>query len=132
MRSPAMIVAMLALFISLTGNAVAVRAFVTSKDIKDGTIQLRDLSAAARDALRGQDGARGPQGSPGPQGVQGSQGPPGPSANVTLLESKVSTLEGRVRNLCPIGGRFVKDVMLNTYSTIPPSLSVRHHYCSRF
>ena len=50
----------------IAGSATA--AFVvTSKNIKNGTIQLVDISSKARKALRGQRGLRGPQ---GPQGVQ--------------------------------------------------------------
>jgi hypothetical protein len=82
-----MIVALLALFVSLSGNAAAVAVtLVTSKDIKDGSIQLRDIAPATRAALRGQrgpqglPGERGPTGSPGergPQGLPGERGPQG-------------------------------------------------------
>jgi hypothetical protein len=74
-----MIVALVALFVSLAGNASAVTFFVTSKQIKDKTIQLRDISPAARWALRGSQGAQGPQGFTGPRGFTGLQGPTGPA-----------------------------------------------------
>jgi hypothetical protein len=50
---------------------------VTSKHIKNGTIQTIDISKKARTALRGQRGPRGfqgAQGAPGTQGPQGAQG----------------------------------------------------------
>lgn len=75
-----------ALFVALGGTAFAARGLIiTSREIKDRTIQLRDLSPAAIRALRGQGGEQGPQGPPGPAGPQGppgakgEQGPPGPT-----------------------------------------------------
>ena len=57
----------------LAGTATAAALVVTSKNIKNGTIQLVDLSSAAKAKLRGQRGAAGPQGPQGPQGLQGIQ-----------------------------------------------------------
>jgi hypothetical protein len=55
----------------LVSAASASAAFVvTSKNIKNGTIQLVDISAKAKKALRGQRGSQGPQGPQGAQGVQ--------------------------------------------------------------
>jgi hypothetical protein len=59
---------------------------VTSKNIKNGTIQTVDLSAKAKRALKGNrgltglpglTGAAGPAGPAGPKGDKGDQGPPG-------------------------------------------------------
>jgi hypothetical protein len=62
----------------LVSSASATAAFVvTSKNIKNGTIQTVDLSAKARKALKGKVGRRGLQGPQGPQGAQGPQGPAG-------------------------------------------------------
>jgi hypothetical protein len=59
----------------LISSASATAAFVvTSKNIKNGTIQTIDLSAKARKALKGK---AGPAGARGPAGPQGQQGPPG-------------------------------------------------------
>jgi hypothetical protein len=66
----AMLVAITAQVSSITGGAVAATV-ITSSNIKDGTIQLRDLSPAARAALKGQRGPRGVSGPPGSQGVAG-------------------------------------------------------------
>jgi Collagen triple helix repeat (20 copies) len=74
-----------ALAVALATASSSTAAFVvTSKTIKDGTIQIVDLSAKAKQALkgnRGQKGATGPRGAdglPGATGAAGSQGPPGP------------------------------------------------------
>jgi hypothetical protein len=75
--SPAMVVALAALFVSLAGNATAVTvSLVTSKQIKDNTIQVRDLAPAAGTALRGRRGPAGPPGPTGPRGSTGVTGPP--------------------------------------------------------
>jgi hypothetical protein len=66
----------------LVSTASATAAFVvTSKNIKNGTIQTVDISAKAKRALkgnRGPQGPGGPEGEPGGPGLTGAQGPPGP------------------------------------------------------
>jgi hypothetical protein len=78
----AAIVALLVSAMSATAAFV-----VTSKNIKNGTIQTVDISAKAKQALKGNRGPRGPQGLPGLDGrpgltgltgPAGPQGPPGP------------------------------------------------------
>jgi Collagen triple helix repeat (20 copies) len=88
----------------MSGSAVAT-SLITGKQIKDGSIQLKDLSASARAALKGERGqagkdgetgtqgpqgpggakgdagAQGAQGAPGLQGAQGLQGEPGPAGD---------------------------------------------------
>lgn len=78
--------AALAALVVLSGVAGAAGGLIiTSREIKDRTIQLRDLSPAAIRALRGQRGEQGPPGPAGPKGEQGpagakgEQGPPGPA-----------------------------------------------------
>jgi Collagen triple helix repeat (20 copies) len=82
----------------LVSAASATAAFVvTSKNIKNGTIQTIDISANAKRALKGNRGPRGLAGAPGQQGAQGPagvngangaagpigpQGPPGPAADL--------------------------------------------------
>jgi hypothetical protein len=58
-------------------SGTAATIFVTSKNIKNGTIQTVDISAKAKRALRGYTGPRGPMGLPGPVGQRGPQGPQG-------------------------------------------------------
>jgi hypothetical protein len=73
MRTIALVIA-----VALVTAGSSTAAFiVTSKNIKNGTIQLIDMSAKAKKALRGRRGPRGPQGPQGAQGLQGSQGPKG-------------------------------------------------------
>jgi hypothetical protein len=79
-----MVVALLALFVALSGTAVATTsALITGKQIKNGSItglDIKNKSVTAIDIkgrLRGATGARGPQGAAGPQGPQGPQGAQG-------------------------------------------------------
>jgi hypothetical protein len=104
--SPAMIVALIALFVGMAGSATAA-TMLTGKNIKNGTItgadiknksiSTKDLFARAIKSLKGDsvgkgsDGAPGKNGAPGqngvpgpqgPQGVPGPQGPAGPSQSI--------------------------------------------------
>ena len=59
----------------LVSSASATAAFVvTSKNIKNGTIQTVDLSAKAKKALKGKVGPAGARGPTGPQGPAGFVG----------------------------------------------------------
>jgi hypothetical protein len=49
--SPSLAVAMLALLVSLGGTAAAASGLITSRDIKDGTIRLVDLSGTTKSSL---------------------------------------------------------------------------------
>ena len=76
--TPAMIVAMIALAVALSGTAVAGTAkLITGGQIANGTIKLADLHPSAKSALKGQRGESGAQGAAGAQGVQGPVGPQG-------------------------------------------------------
>ena len=77
------VIAMLALFIALTGttyaasNALIGKNTVASSQVVNGSLQTKDLSGKARKALkgnRGLRGRRGPQGAKGATGAQGVQG----------------------------------------------------------
>jgi len=73
---------------AMSGTAVAA-TLITSSQIKDGTIQLKDISPTARHKLKGQTGAKGAKGVQGLQGVQGVQGPAGdPSATLASGHSE--------------------------------------------
>ena len=85
--SPALVISIIALVFAMGGTGWAVTQLprnsvgtqqlkknaVTSPKIKDGSIATADLSAAARDALKGQ------KGDTGATGATGAQGAPGPS-----------------------------------------------------
>lgn len=70
------VLGMLALFVALGGPAAA-GSLITSKQIKDGTIQTKDISKNAQNALKGKQGPAGPAGATGPQGPQGEPGTSG-------------------------------------------------------
>ncbi|HEX7291353.1 MAG TPA: hypothetical protein VF250_09525 [Conexibacter sp.] len=75
--------------------------FITGGDIKNGSIGLKDLSAAAKRALKGKSGPAGPE------GPAGAQGPAGPSSLSTTVRFGSFTApandfaDGEVR--CPAG-----------------------------
>jgi hypothetical protein len=72
-----MVVAMVALLVALGGTAGAASGLVTGAQIKNGTVNLADLSANAKSALKGKQGPRGLQGVAGPAGAAGAQGEKG-------------------------------------------------------
>ena len=80
--SAGLVVAIIALIVAMSGSAVAA-SLITSAQIKDGTIKLRDISTKARNTLKGQTGpvgvrgVTGLQGAPGANGATGLQGAPG-------------------------------------------------------
>jgi len=74
----AIITAIIVSAIVTAGATAGVTTLITSKQIKDHTIQLRDLSASAVHGLHGQSGARGPAGPRGDTGAAGGVGPAGP------------------------------------------------------
>jgi hypothetical protein len=73
-----MIVGLIALVMAMGGSAVA-GSLITSKQIKDGTIQKRDLSKRTIQSLRATSagGIPGPQGPAGPAGPKGDTGAAG-------------------------------------------------------
>jgi hypothetical protein len=79
--TPAMIVAMIALAVALSGTAVAGTKLITGNQIKNGTIKLADLHSSVKTAIKGAashtSGAQGPQGAQGPAGPQGAAGAKG-------------------------------------------------------
>jgi hypothetical protein len=73
-------------------SGTAATIVVTSKHIKNGTIQTVDISAKAKRALKGNRGPQGAGGSAGPQGPagaagpQGIAGPQGPAGHLATLD----------------------------------------------
>lgn len=109
--SPALVVACIALFVSLGGVGYAAATIgtsdikngaVTGKKIKNRTITKKDISKATVSLLKGATGARGPQGA---QGLQGSAGAPGISG-VERFEEIVNASSGTAKTAiadCPAG-----------------------------
>ena len=98
-QSPAMIVAMLALFVALTGTAVATTsALITGKQIANNSItgaDVKNKSLTPKDfkgSVRGPRGLRGPAGPAGAAGAKGDKGDPGaPNPNADTLDGIDST-----------------------------------------
>jgi hypothetical protein len=65
----------------ITGSQIASNT-VTSKNIKNQTLQTADFSKAAQTALKGAKGAPGAAGATGPTGPAGPQGATGPAGSV--------------------------------------------------
>jgi hypothetical protein len=87
--SPAMVIAVIALFVALTGTAVATTsALITGKQIKNSSItgaDVKNRSLTPRDfrgSVRGPRGFRGPAGPQGAQGIQGPKGDKGDTGDI--------------------------------------------------
>ena len=94
-QSPALIVAMLALFVALTGTAVATTSAligsaqirnnsITGLDVKNRSLRPIDFRGSVRGprGLRGLPGATGATGATGVTGAKGDTGPAGPFPDV--------------------------------------------------
>ncbi len=104
--SPAMAVAIIALIAAATGGGYAAGGLVTSSSIRNGTIQINDLSPALQKKLK-VAGARGPQGPVGPQGVPGA---PGVAAVEVATAASEYAAGAGYRNAvvtCPAGKRLI-------------------------
>ena len=136
--SGAYLVAFLALLVAFSGTSyasdvtAAAKHLITGKDVKNGSLQVKDLSKKARKALkgnRGRTGPQGPQGIQGIQGVKGDQGIPGPTSGATMnatsttitgcgdstLASRTLTLTRAAQILASAGGAWSRDsTNLNT------------------
>lgn len=75
MKSALIAAVVAAIVAAASGTAATI--VVTSKNIKNGTIQTVDISAKAKRALKGNRGPQGLRGAQGVQGAQGAQGAPG-------------------------------------------------------
>ena len=96
--SPAMVVAVIALFAGLTGGAMAGATLirtddiannaVTSKKVKNRTLTKADFKRGViRRGRRGPTGAPGAPGAPGSPGRNGARGPAGPTTLYTYSET---------------------------------------------
>jgi hypothetical protein len=93
--TPALIVAMIALAVALSGTAVAGTAkLITGGQIADGTIKLADIHSSAKKALKGQrgeTGAKGDAGAVGPAGAKGEKGDKGDKGDTGVSGYEVRT-----------------------------------------
>jgi hypothetical protein len=91
--SPSTAIALLALFVALSGGAYAAVKLpansVGTKQIKRSAVTLTKIAPATRKSLKGAVGPQGPKGvdgAPGAQGVQGAQGDRGPEGPVAKAD----------------------------------------------
>jgi len=98
--SPATVIALLALFVSLGGSAYAINKISTNQ-IRNGAVTKPKLAKPIRLQLNtkaepGPRGAQGPQGLTGDTGRQGTTGPPGPNGvvNPSRLYEVTATRSG--------------------------------------
>jgi hypothetical protein len=114
--SKSMVVALVALFFSLTGWGAAAKLAMTpantvnTNSIVNGSIRLVDLHPSAVRALKGQRGEQGPQGltgAPGPAGVAGGFDP----GKVTFVGSGSAAValgqSATAIATCPTGSRVI-------------------------
>jgi hypothetical protein len=122
---PIVLIAAVALVLAFSGGAVAGKLItgkqikdntVSTKDIKNGSLQSLDLSAAAIAELQsGEAGPAGPVGAAGPAGPAGDAGPAGPAgANgvsgleyVTGTQAIAAGAQGSLSVVCPVGKKIV-------------------------
>lgn len=122
--SPALIIALAALFAATSGTAVAAKLItgkqiannsIAGADVKNGSLQKKDLSAKARAALAGVAGPQGPAGPAGPAGPKGADGATGPagapgvSGREVVVESTETNSDAEKTALatCPAGKQVI-------------------------
>ncbi len=99
---------------ALSGGVATAAKLITSKDIKNGTVAMSDLSTSVKRAIDRSVGPRGRIGPPGPRGFDGAQGPQGPTGpassnarvDVTLVEENITVDPNSLRlvtAVCPDG-----------------------------
>ena len=112
---PATVISLLALFVALSGTAVANNGLILGTQIKSHTIAASKLTPTAVKFLKGQRGVPGqpgPAGNDGADGAIGPQGPAGPAggfnpASVQYISSPVVSIGpgsvGGATASCPSG-----------------------------
>jgi hypothetical protein len=99
--SVALVIAVAALLVSCVANVVAFTR--PAAEIRDGSVEVADLTPDAREHLRGE---RGEPGARGPRGLRGPAGPPSiglpgrPGKDAPDVSDQVESLEEIVWNLC--------------------------------
>lgn len=115
--SPALVVALIALFVALGGTGYAVSQLPPNSV---GSAQVKDHSLLRKDFKQGQllhgprgpqgpAGEQGPEGEPGADGLDGDEGPPGPPAATAFVTADAT---GAV-----LDERGIESVTLQTGST---------------
>ena len=127
--SPAMVVALIALFVALSGTAVAAAPLITGAQIKDKSIGFKDISNTAVARLRGRQGPMGSTGNdglPGPPGPAGISGGFDPTKVTYVLGTPTYVGVGQVVSIavaCPAGTKAIAGGGFNSISRIGASLA---------
>jgi uncharacterized protein YneF (UPF0154 family) len=106
--SPAMVVALVALFVALTGGAAAGTFLAAKQDstVRANTMQQASLVRTLTHKLGLSSTPRGVHFASrccrGPRGRRGPQGPPGPAGGFTT--ANITYVSGPVTHLCQFGG----------------------------
>jgi hypothetical protein len=113
--SAAVVIAVIALFVSLGGPSYAQKivASIDGHAIKLGTIDANRLSKNARRALTGKTGRQGPRGPQGAQGGAGATGSPG-SAGTAVAWARIRMSDGALIDGKNITAAQVTPVSLNS------------------
>jgi hypothetical protein len=116
--SPALVVALIALFVALGGTTYAATSLpensVGTAQIKNGAVTKEKIAKNTRASLRGSRGARGATGQPGANGIDGRNGSNGTNgANGTSVTS--ATLNAGDAH-CPNGGSSFTSASGTTYA----------------
>lgn len=102
-RTVGLVAASIAALVLLGGTAADAGGLITGKDVKDGSLTVKDFKASERAKLRGPAGPTGPAGLPGAVGPAGAPGVVTP----TIVQSPESTIPageiGTVIAFCPAG-----------------------------
>jgi len=111
------VIATIALFIALGGTSYAALKLprnsvgatqirtgaIRSSEVKDRSLQVRDLSLSAREELQGERGPIGPQGAPGSSGAAGTAGS-GSGTTVIAASGVAITSKSLVATAAPATG----------------------------
>lgn len=106
--------------LSVTSTAAATHALITSKDIKNGTIQPVDLSAAAKKGMKGKAGPQGPVGPTGPTGPAGFAGVTDVNSSIMVDPGFGGTTTATCSTGKAVGGGYdASSSTVSVYSSMP-------------
>ena len=124
--SPALVVAIVALSVALSGTATAAlmmtgnnirNGTVTGKDLANRTLAKKKLSKKAIASLQGRTGPAGPQGLQGAQGAQGAPGPAGPvGPSTTYVDNEpnsITAVQSRILEVAIPPGSYTAQVNMD-------------------